>query len=100
MSTFRDENLTIRHKILDHHFFKKTTFWSETGFGPLLGTSRRLASSECDFEHFSMYHIFTYLGKFDRWPIFDPALILDAHGQFVFLIAQPIRLDETHKTGQ
>ena len=31
---------------------KKTTFSSETGFGPLLGTSRRLAFSEFDFDNF------------------------------------------------
>ena len=76
------------------NFEKKSTFWSETGFGPLLGTSRRLASSECNFEHFLVYQIFTYLGKFDRWPTLDHALIWDSLGQFSFFLHQKIRLDE------
>ena len=77
-------------------FWENTTFWSETGFVPLLGTSRRLASSECDFEHFLMYHLFTYLGKFDCWPTFDHSLIWDSLGKFsVFCTKRSALADRT-----
>ena len=92
ISTLCDENPPWNHPPNPHQFWEKSTFWSETGFGPLLGTSRRLASSECNFEHFLVYQIFTYLGKFDRWPTFDHALIWDSLGQFSFFLHQKIRL--------
>ena len=94
ISRYWGEKDNRKHPPNPHQFWEKLTFWSETGFGPLLGTSRRLAFSECDFEHFLVHRIFTYLGKFNRWPTLDHALTWDSHGQFSFILHQIIRLDE------
>ena len=46
-------------------FEKNQLFLSETGFGPLLGASRRLAFSEFDFEHFEILNFVWALKRVD-----------------------------------
>ena len=94
MSTLWDENLPWNQASPGTTCWRNTTFWSETGFGPLFGTSRRLAFSELKFEKKFLWKLCMGVDGVDLLITFFLTV------RIWFLIAHSIRLDETRRMGQ